>query len=300
MRSLLVPAYAKINLTLEVLRRLPSGYHEIASVMQELLLHDDVMLASSSDNEIRIVCNDPTLPIDERNLAWRAVERLSEVYSRRSGVTITLFKRIPIGGGMGGGSADAAAVLRGLNELWELHLDVQTLQTLARAIGMDVPFCVSGGSALATGCGDLLSPLSPAPVLDIVIAHPGIAVSTAEAYQRFNTPQEVRSAHADQMLNALSSNTPELIGECLYNDFETTVCQMVPAILQIKQTMLAHGAWGALMCGSGSGVFCIARSPANAQQIAEALQPIAPFFAVTQTRRVVDATHLRNAAMRGA
>lgn len=285
MSTLLVPAYAKINLTLEVLRRLPSGYHELASVMQEVSLQDEVYLELSMDREIHLICNDKSVPISERNLAWQAAERLRHFCAKPSGAKITLFKRIPVGGGMGGGSADAAAVLRGLNQLWELNLDTQALQTLAQDIGMDVPFCIQGGTALATGRGEIVIPLPPAPRLDLVIAHPGIGVSTAEAYQSLNLNRTVKLVEAKRMRDALTSGNARVISQCLYNDFELPISRRVPAITRLKQIMLEHGALGTLMCGSGSGVFGIAESPEQAQRIAAVLSSVVPFVAVGQTQQ---------------
>lgn len=285
MNKLVIPAYAKINLTLEVLRRLPSGYHEIASVMQEISLHDDVILEPAADGEIHLVCDNPGVPPNEQNLAWQAAELIRKTCGKPLGIKIRLHKRIPMGGGMGGGSANAAAVLLGLNQLWGLHLDPRTLQSLAQDLGMDVPFAVQGGTALATGRGEIITAGLSAPRLDLVIAHPGVSVSTAEAYRHLRLQRLECPTETERMRAALTLGSVEAISQCLYNDFEPSVFQRIPAIRHIKEIMLEQGALGALMCGSGASVFGVASSPDQARRIAATLISVTSFVVIAQTHQ---------------
>jgi 4-diphosphocytidyl-2-C-methyl-D-erythritol kinase len=283
MPKLTVSACAKINLTLEVVRRLPSGYHEIRTVFQQVGLCDTLELEDRPSGAISLTCDDGTLCCDRTNLVWRAADIVRSRYSIRRGLDIRLTKRIPVGGGLAGGSADCAATLRALNELWALGLGRQELMALGLELGMDVPFCVLGGTALGAGRGEILEPLPALPVLDVVIAHPGVASSTAEAYAGLRPEQMGGGAATDRMASAIKHGDIETVVGGLCNVFEENVTKRLPQIGRVKSIMLRSGAWNAKLSGSGACVFALAGSHAEAERIAAAVQREFPSVFVTQT-----------------
>jgi len=283
MSELRIDARAKINLTLEVVRRLPTGYHEIRTVFQQVELCDELELADGGGGSISVSCDDATLDAGPSNLVWRAAELMQKRFCPERGLRIQLRKRIPIGGGLGGGSADAAATLAGLNRLWALGLSRQYLMDLGLQLGMDVPFCVLGGTALGAGRGEILAPLPALPPLDVVIAHPGLQSSTAQAYAGLR-PQQMGGGQATAaMAQAIKDGDVSAVAAGLYDVFEEDVCRRLPQVGRIKQVMLESGAWNAALTGSGACVFALARSPAEAQTIAAAVRREFPHVYVTRT-----------------
>jgi 4-diphosphocytidyl-2-C-methyl-D-erythritol kinase len=198
-------------------------------------------------------------------------------------VRIHLRKRIPIGGGLGGGSSDAAAALVGLNKLWGLGLSVADMLSLGAELGMDVPFCVLGGTALGTGCGDQVAPLPGLPCMPVVIAHPGVSVSTAQAYASLGPEHMGGGAKTAAMVDAIGSGDAQGIAGRLHNVFEQgTICRW-PAIGRIKTLMLQNGAWNAALTGSGACVYALAGSDKAAKNIAAAVGREFPHVFVTYT-----------------
>ncbi len=247
-------AAAKINLYLRVLRRLPNGYHEIDTVMQAVSLFDEVIL-SPRERGIKLTCSDISLAREPiKNLAFRAAALF---YQRcpniRTGVNITLKKNIPIAAGLAGGSADAAAVLVGMNLLFGAGLSEAELCGLGVRIGMDVPFCIMGGIKRGQGMGERLSECEPMPDCRILIAIGAERINTAEAYKRLSATGLKEAENT--MIPALESGSLENVCQNLYNSFET----VTESGNQIKQLMLENGASGALMSGSGPAVFGLFR-----------------------------------------
>jgi 4-diphosphocytidyl-2-C-methyl-D-erythritol kinase len=283
MSELTVDACAKINLTLEVVRRLPDGYHEIRTVFQQVNLCDELALADSASDGITISCDDTGLDAGPSNLVWRAADLMQKRFCPRRGVRVHVHKRIPIGGGLGGGSADAAATLVGLNRLWSLGLSRQDLMDLALQLGMDVPFCVLGGTALGAGRGEILEPLPALPALDVVIAHAGVESSTAEAYAALR-PEHMGGGRATAaMAQAIKDGDISAVAAGLYDVFEKDICRRLPQVGRIKRIMLESGAWNAALTGSGACVFALAHSAAKARAIAAAVQSETPHVYVTRT-----------------
>ena len=263
-RRLQLSAAAKVNLALEVLTRRPDGYHEIATVMQTVDLSDRLVLEDADVLEVRTTV--PDIPADERNLAYRAAAALRDAAGLSAGARITLDKRIPIAAGLGGGSTDAAAALLGLNRLWRLQWPVEELARLAVGLGMDVPFFLRGGAALATGRGEQLAPLGSAS-LGLVLVNPRFAVSTAEMYARVTPAMYSDGAHAKHAAEALESRRVGRVASSLYNGLELAARAAYPQIGQMQAALLAAGALGAAMSGSGPTVFGVARSWEQARQI---------------------------------
>jgi 4-diphosphocytidyl-2-C-methyl-D-erythritol kinase len=263
-RRLELSASAKVNLALEVLSRRPDGYHEIATVMQTVDLADRLVLEEA--DELAVSTSAPGVPTDERNLAYRAAAVLREAAGLSRGVRITLDKRIPVAAGLGGGSTDAAAVLAGLNRLWGLRWPAAQLEELAVGLGMDVPFFLRGGAALATGRGERLAPLEGA-AMALVLVNPRFPLSTAEMYGRVTPAMYSGGAQARQMAGALATRRSGRVAASLYNGLEPAARAMYPQIGQMQAALVAAGALGAVMSGSGPTVFGIARSWEQARQI---------------------------------
>ena len=253
-----------MNLALEVLGRRDDGYHEIVTVMQGVELSDRVVLEDVEPLELRTTA--PGVPTDASNLALRAAMVLREAAGIDRGVRITLDKRIPVAAGLGGGSTDAAAVLLGLNRLWNLRWPIARLTEAAVLLGMDVPFFLRGGTGLATGRGEKLDRMR-SMALALVLVNPRYASSTAEAYRRVTPAMYTDGARARTVVSALRAKRVERAAGSLYNALEAAVAPVQPEIGRMKAALLSAGALGALMSGSGPTVFGIARSLDHARQI---------------------------------
>lgn len=251
-------AYAKLNLTLDVLGKRPDGYHEIQSVMQQISLSDEVEIDLETGEDWKLECDMPGVPTDGENLAWKALGLYYKTLGKDpQGVTIRLTKRIPTGAGLGGGSADAAAVLLALNRHEGGALSQRQLLKLAQRLGSDVPFCLTGGTQLASGRGEVLSPLPPMPDCFFCIAKPGFSVSTPVLYDAIDEEAEVLHPHTQAMEAAIrKGNLLEAAGY-LGNSFEPLVSRARPELKAIRSIMEDSGALGAAMTGSGSAVFGI-------------------------------------------
>lgn len=247
-------AFAKINLGLNILKKREDGYHEIESVFQQIDLSDEIIL-SSRDAGIQIVCNHPDVPCDETNICHKAVRLLWEEMGRKGGVQIEIRKNIPVGAGLGGGSSDAAVVLRELNQQWNIGLDLRSLHTLARRLGADVPFFLSGGTVLAQGVGDIFTPVQLPLDFSILIVFPNFSVSTVWAYKNFKinlTNSKKNIKLADLFLTDLDLSG---LSQYFKNDLEKVVFQRHSQLHAIKTRLYSAGAFYASMSGSGSSVY---------------------------------------------
>ena len=268
-------APAKINLTLEVLGRRADGYHELRMVMQTVSLCDTVTVElGEPDGEIRLQVRggDPAIPTDARNLAWRAATRFFEATGLpRRAVFIDLEKRIPSAAGLAGGSADAAAVLRGLNALTGADLAPEALAALALPLGADLPYCVLGGTKLAQGIGERLTAMPSMPDCAILLCKPDFPSLTGQVYAAYDAAPVLRHAQTAALTEALARGALSDLAELCGNDLEPAVSAAHPEIAQIEETMLSHGALGAAMSGSGPTVYGIFPSAAAAQPAQAAL-----------------------------
>lgn len=278
----MLSAAAKVNLVLEVLGKRDDGYHEIATVMQTVDLTDRLTLEESDAVDLRV--SGASVPADATNLAVRAALALRAAAGIDRGVRVALDKRIPVAAGLGGGSADAAAVLVGLNRLWGLRWPRAKLEEVAVGLGMDVPFFLQGGGALATGRGEVLAPVATGG-LGLVLVNPRHGSSTAEVYGRV-TPAMYSDGHrARAMVRALGSRRATRVAASLYNGLEAAVSPCAPEIGRMRAALLAAGALGAAMSGSGPTVFGVARSYEHARQIrARVTRPSWACWAVRTTR----------------
>ncbi len=261
-------AYAKINLGLDVVRRLPNGYHEVRMIMQTVGICD-VLTFTKAEEGIILQADHEELPTDGNNLICKAAKLLLEDAGITGGVRITLEKHIPIAAGMAGGSTDAAAALLGINELYEIGYDMDKLKELGVKIGADVPYCIQGGTALAEGIGEILSVLPTPPACHLVIAKPDINVSTKFVYENLRANELESHPDIDGMIEALNQGDLKGITDRLANVLETVTVPAYPIIDDIKQIMLTEGAEGALMSGSGPTVFGIFTDVTKAEQAAQ-------------------------------
>lgn len=269
-KTLNINAPAKINLTLDILKKRSDGYHEVSMVMQSVKLCDKLTITRLQDQCIILHGDTAGVAAPEDNLIYKAAKLFLDTYDIQGGAEITLQKNIPIAAGLAGGSTDAAAVLKGLNRLYGLDLDAKELCRLAEQIGSDVPFCITGGTMLAQGRGEKLTVLPPAPPLPLVLVKPKISVSTAWVYKNYHQVQDsVIHPDNDAMQRALASGDTDAICRSLGNVLEYVTIPAHPEIARIKNALLDCGAKAAMMSGSGPTVFAIARSTAEAEAIAQ-------------------------------
>lgn len=261
-------AYAKINLALAVREIREDGYHELQSVMQSIELHDIVRVRRHGE---KIVCRCGALS-GPGNLAYKAAVLFFKLCGLSEGIEIEIIKHIPVQAGLGGGSADAAATLRVLNQLYGKPLGKAELLELAEQCGADVAFCLQGGTMWATGRGERLELLPPAPEMDIVLVKPLAGVNTREAYRQFDMLGQGGSLKRVDWETALDQSLKRHIVELLYNDLEPASIKIVPQILELKQLLTEEECYGSLMSGSGSCVFGIAQGKQHALRVAEGLR----------------------------
>jgi 4-diphosphocytidyl-2-C-methyl-D-erythritol kinase len=287
MRSYSLLAAAKINLYLEILGDRPDGFHELVMVLQSVELADQVDLRVGGMGNIYVECNHPEVPSDSSNLAYRAAELMTrhfpDCFARFGGISISIQKHIPVGAGLAGGSSNAAAVLVGLDLLWDLGLTQDELEELGAMLGSDVPFCIAGGTALATGRGEQLDTLPGLDHLYVVLAkYRSLSVSTPWAYKTYRTkfnPSYLKDSndlelrrqqvHSGPMLNAIAQRNDTKIGQLLYNDLEKVVLPEYPEVLRLREAFQQAGVLGTMMSGSGPTVFALVASQAAAEQIKE-------------------------------
>ena len=265
--------YSKINLGLDVIRKREDGYHDLRMIMQTLQLRDliDIDIYPSDKMEIEMTCSADTLPIDESNLCIKAAKLLMEAFHVNKKVVIHLKKNIPIAAGMAGGSADAAAVLEGLNDMLDLGLSKEELMKRGVKLGADIPYCIMKGTALAEGIGDKLTRLHPMVNYPIVIAKPPEGVSTAFVYGNLKI-DKLEHPDIDAMITAIDKEDVEGIAATMGNVLESVTVPALPVIDEIKQIMMKYKALGSMMSGSGPTVFGIFPNEHQASKASSALR----------------------------
>ncbi|MBE9201998.1 MULTISPECIES: 4-(cytidine 5'-diphospho)-2-C-methyl-D-erythritol kinase [unclassified Nodularia (in: cyanobacteria)] len=286
MRSYTLIAPAKINLYLEIISDRPDGYHELAMILQSIDLADEINVQSLSTEGIFVNCNHPQVPTDKSNLAYRAAALMAaqfpEALAKYGGVEITINKHIPVAAGLAGGSTNAAAVLVGIDLLWNLGLTKLELEELGANLGSDVPFCVAGGTVIATGRGEQLSPLANLDTIYIVLAkYRSLEVSTAWAYKTYrqefsssylrdteNLAARAAAVHSGEIVKAILNQDTGEIAQKLHNDLERVVLPAYPQVLQLRELFATQaGVLGTMMSGSGPTVFALVESEEQAQAV---------------------------------
>ncbi|MFM2064689.1 MAG: hypothetical protein RLZZ507_4360 [Cyanobacteriota bacterium] len=295
MRSYSLIAPAKINLYLEIIGSRPDGYHELAMILQSIDLADQIDLHAASTEAIRVYCDHPQVPTDNSNLAHRAAalmaKQFPDAFSNFGGIDITVKKHIPVAAGLAGGSTNAAAVLVGIDLLWNLGLTKSELEELGAQLGSDVPFCVSGGTVIATGRGEQLSPLPSLNNIYIVLAkYRSLEVSTPWAYKTYrqefgdtyvkNTEDlaaRASAVHSGEIVKAILDKDAVEISRKMHNDLEKVVLPAYPQVLQLRELFASQeGVLGTMMSGSGPSVFAIVESKAQAEIVKERIRAAIP------------------------
>ena len=258
MTTLYEGAFAKVNLTLDVLGKRPDGYHDLQSVMQTISIRDDVELDIDTGKPWTLSCSAEGIPEDDRNLAWKAAKVFCDKLGKDpNGLSIRITKRIPSGAGLGGGSADAAAVLRALNRFYDSPLSVFALAELGAQVGSDVPFCTLTGTAMVEGRGERLRPLPPMPDCTFVVCKPDFSVSTPELYRKLDTVAIPVRPNNRAMESALVAGDLQAVADQVYNVFDSVVTAEHLELNYIKSICNSYGSLGQQMTGSGSAVFAI-------------------------------------------
>jgi 4-diphosphocytidyl-2-C-methyl-D-erythritol kinase len=271
MKKFTVKAYAKINLGLMILEKRTDGYHNIETIFHPVDIFDTITLSLSDNKSVAVTCSHPDVPSDESNLCHKAAVLFGESAGIQEGIQIHIKKNIPVGAGLGGGSSDAAAVIRSLSELYGFPLTDKELYSLAVSVGSDVPFFLKPGTAFATGRGEILNYFDLKLPYWIVVAFPNILVNTGWAYKSFRKSE---SAKDIDLKNLVTENLlkPRVWVNSLRNDFEPHVFSEYPAILHVKERLLKGGADFALLSGSGSSVFGLYQDERFAREIATELR----------------------------
>ncbi|MCI9022014.1 MAG: 4-(cytidine 5'-diphospho)-2-C-methyl-D-erythritol kinase [Eubacterium sp.] len=272
MDEIRLKALAKINLGLDVTGRREDGYHLVRMIMQTIHLFDSVQMAKTKESGIRLSTNIRFLPANENNIAYKAAKLLMEEFGITQGVSIDIRKCIPVSAGMAGGSTDAAAVLYGMNQMFGLKLSNRQLAHRGLTLGADVPYCLMRGTALAEGIGEQLTRLPAIPRCPVVIAKPGISVSTKWVYENLSLNGQSVHPDIDQLIADIRQQDLRSMASHMGNILEDVTVREYPVIAQIKESLTAHGALNAMMSGSGPTVFALFEERAKAREAADALR----------------------------
>lgn len=256
MATMEMAANAKINLSLDVLRKREDGYHELRMIMQSVELHDTVILEPGG-TDIRVECNSRWVPNNSDNIACKAAALIMDKYGIKSGLGIRIIKRIPVAAGMAGGSTDAAAVLKGLNQLFSIGLDTAALMETGRQIGADVPYCIAGGTMLAEGIGEVLTPLKSFSGINLVIIKPETGVSTAWVFKNLDLKKPVERPNTKLLTYAVENRDITSVAANMKNVLESVTTSRYRIVSEAKERLMELGALGSMMTGSGPSVFGI-------------------------------------------
>lgn len=262
--------YAKVNLTLDVLSKRPDGYHDILTIMRTVDIFDTIEI-SLENSGIELSTSLDFLPTDEKNIAYRAAQAIFSETGIKKGAKIYITKNIPCGAGMGGGSADGAAVLVLLNKLLGSPVSMERLLEIGAGIGADVPFCIMCGTCVAEGIGEILTEISVNGSIPVVVVKPDVSISTPLMYKKLDREEITKRPDTKAMIKALETGNIEKTAELLYNVMEAPAAEEHPIILKIKEAIMSNGAINAIMTGSGSAVFGIFKTREEADRCAKAL-----------------------------
>ena len=277
--SVAVKAYGKLNLLLDIVGKRPDGYHTLKSVFQSISVNDIVEVEIHDGEGIIIHCDDENIPTDKSNLAYKACIGFFEYTKiKPCGVTISIEKNIPSMAGMAGGSADCAAVLAALDKLFETKLSKDQLCDIGVKLGADVPFCLTGGTVLCEGIGEIMTDLPDLENCWFAVAKPEVSISTPECYKKFDSMTITEKAKTDDMIAALVVGDIQTVSDCLYNALE--IAADFDEIKNVKKIMIENGAMGSMMTGSGSAVFGIFENKKDAKSCIKELEDVCPFTAV--------------------
>lgn len=264
-------ANAKINLGLDVVRKREDGYHDLRMVMETITLHDKLRLKKIRKKEVLLKTNLPYLPTDERNLVVQIIQYIRDIYKIETGVFADLYKVIPVGAGLAGGSADAAQTILGMNELFDLKLTMDEMLMMGVKFGADIPYCIKGGAMLAEGIGEQLTTIHQPMCLELVVVKPKVSVSTPYVFKQLKANEISNHPDIDGLIKALNESDLDQVVAHMGNVLETVTFEGYPQVLAVKEAIMASGAKGALMSGSGSAVFGIYNSREDCKRAAKVL-----------------------------
>lgn len=264
MNSVECRAYAKINLSIDVIGKRPDGYHNVRMLMQQISLYD-IVRVTEKESGIEVVCDFPGVPSGEKNIAWKAAKALLDKYKIDKGLSIDIMKNIPAAAGLAGGSADAAAVLKSVNNIFSMGLSMDELCFIGKNVGADVPFCILGGTALAEGIGEILTPIPPLPPCHILLVKPPIEVSTAWVYGNLALDELHTRPDTELLIRHMKSGNITGVAENMENVLENVTIKGYSIIRELKDKLLELGAAGSVMSGSGPTVFGIFSTKSKAE-----------------------------------
>lgn len=277
-----IKAYAKVNIALDVIGKREDGYHLLKMIMQAIDLYDEIII-EKIDKGIKINCNKPYVPTDERNLAYKAAKLFMEKFNIKSGVNITIDKNIPVSAGLAGGSTDCAAVLKLMNKMFKTNLSDQELMDLGVKLGADVPYCIIGGTALCEGIGEKITKLKPFKNKILVLVKPPFGVSTKAVYQEFDLSKVVFHPNVKGLIRNIESDNLGYVASNMKNLLENVTLVKYKEIISIKQSMIEYGAIGSMMSGSGPTVFAFFDDMVKAQKCYDMMKKKYKDVCITRT-----------------
>lgn len=267
-----VKAYAKINLSLDIIeKRKSDGYHLLRMIMQNIDLYDDISITKQEEGII-VKCNKPYVPTDERNLAYKAAKLFKDRFNIQEGVAIDIKKNIPVAAGLAGGSTDGAAVLKAMNEIFNVNASDEELMEIGLKLGADIPYCIKGGTALCEGIGEKVTTLKPFKDKILVLVKPPFGVSTKFVYQEFNLEKVLNHPKTEELLEAIENDDLDYVCDNMKNLLENVTLRKHKVLITIKEDMKSFGAKGAMMSGSGPTVFGIFDDMLKAQRCFEKMK----------------------------
>lgn len=267
-----IKAYAKVNISLDIVgKRESDGYHLLKMIMQGIDLYDVIEIDKQREG-ITITCNKNYVPVDERNLAYKAAALFKEIYDIKDGVKINIIKNIPVSAGLAGGSTDGAAVLKVMNKLFNINASNEELMKIGLSLGADIPYCIQGGTALCEGIGEVITPLDSFKDKIIVLVKPSFGVSTKEVYKNFDINKVRKHPETEKLIEAMKSNDLKFVAENMKNLLENVTLRKHKVLIRIKEEMNSCGAMGAMMSGSGPTVFAFFDDMFKAQMCFERMK----------------------------
>ncbi|RKU30804.1 4-(cytidine 5'-diphospho)-2-C-methyl-D-erythritol kinase [Candidatus Poribacteria bacterium] len=282
-----VVANAKINLYLDVVGKRQDGYHNLETIFHSIGLHDELILNKQVKKGISVICTHPDVPTDKRNLAYLAAQSLYDEVGGFGGIEIYINKSIPVAAGLAGGSANAAATLVGVNELFDLGIDDEVIRHIGRELGADVPFCLHGGAAFGSGIGDILEPLSPLTDISVVLINSGVQITTKSVFDKLHIPLTRRENNSIIVKSYFETGDLFGIAGNLYNLLEIPVFSNYPKLSELKnEVSKQEGCLGVLMSGSGATLFALMEDKSAAQQCETYFKKRVNYCSITQTSSV--------------
>lgn len=251
---MLLKAYAKINISLDIIGKREDGYHLLKMIMQAIDLYD-VMNINRIDNGIKLSCDKQYVPTDEKNIAYKAAKLFMDTYNIKSGISIEINKNIPVAAGLAGGSTDGAAVLRAMRDIFSIDVTDEELMELGLKLGADVPYCILGGTALCEGIGEKITPLKSFKDKILILVKPNFGVSTKEVYKNFDIERVFKHPDMNSLIKAMERDDLEFISNNMKNLLENVTLRKYSMLKNIKDSMLRYGALGSMMSGSGPSIF---------------------------------------------